>query len=95
MLLATRLTILPVLENEPAWSPDGSQIAFSVVDGAFGNVFVMNADGSGEQRDRPDGLVQHQAAWSPDGSRIAFSSNRDGDNEIYTVKLTAPDRRRT
>jgi Tol biopolymer transport system component len=83
----TPLTHSSALESEPAWSPDGSQIAFSFVSGGFGNVFVMNADGTGARN------VTNQAdsfntkpTWSPDGSRIAFYSDRDGDNEIYVVK---------
>jgi Tol biopolymer transport system component len=50
-----------------------------------GEVFVMNADGSGQRN-----LSRHPAhdsdpAWSPDGRRIAFLSRRDGEQEIYVV----------
>jgi TolB protein len=67
----------------PAWSPDGSRIAFMAQEpGASGSnpdydIFVMNADGSDVKRltDAPgeDGWP----AWSPDGSQIVFSSARD------------------
>jgi Tol biopolymer transport system component len=67
----------------PAWSPDGSRIAFMAQEpDASGsnpdyNIFVMNADGTGVTRltDAPgeDGWP----AWSPDGSQIVFSSARD------------------
>ena len=57
----------------PAWSPDGSRIAF-VSDRASGfRVFVMDADGSDEHGVAPH--VHAQTAppvWSPDGSRVAF-----------------------
>ena len=32
--------------------------------------------------------------WSPDGTRIAFSSDRDGDDEIYTMRSDGTDVRR-
>ena len=67
-----------------AWSPDGSRIAFTRVvpehtrvrsrDGL--EVFVMNADGSGETRLTNSNTADYEMAWSPDGSRIAFISAR-------------------
>jgi dipeptidyl aminopeptidase/acylaminoacyl peptidase len=56
----------------PAWSPDGSKIAFAgdQVDLSDGRgVFVMNADGSDVRLVGREGGGQ---AWSPDGSHIAF-----------------------
>jgi Tol biopolymer transport system component len=60
---------------EPAWSPDGRRIAFSVgtfVDYGLG-LWVMNADGSDPRNIGPNdrGLPP----WSPDGSEIAFVTN--------------------
>ena len=31
------------------------------------------------------GISSFASAWSPDGTRLAFDSNRDGDQEIYTM----------
>jgi len=58
----------------PAWSPDGRRIAFqSNVDGEF-QLWVMNADGSGQTRLLSDpGYNHYQPSWSPDGSRLVFS----------------------
>lgn len=56
---------------EPAWSPDGSRIAFVTL-GAR-DIFLINPDGSGEvnlTRGRSD---DEGPAWSPDGSRILFT----------------------
>jgi TolB protein len=33
-----------------AWSPDGHQIAFSIRSGKLAGLWIMNADGSGQQR---------------------------------------------
>ena len=69
----------------PAWSPDGSKIAFaSSRDGGW-DVYVMNADGSAVTRLTPHLARDDEPAWSPDGTRIAFTSDRDGDFDIYVM----------
>jgi Tol biopolymer transport system component len=70
----------------PAWSPDGTNIAFSSYRDGEPEIYVMNADGNGMNR-----LTTNQAhewfgpSWSPDGTHIAFKSNRDGNDEIYVM----------
>jgi Tol biopolymer transport system component len=50
-------------------------------------LYVMNADGSKVQRiTRRPGYDSHPA-WSRDGKEIAFQSNRDGDYEIYVIRI--------
>lgn len=68
-----------LVESDPAWSPDGSRIAFSswiLVDGGFNpdsvGIFMINADGTGLQRLSRTPGRSLRPAWSPDGSRIAF-----------------------
>ena len=65
----------------PAWSPDGSKIAFGSDRGGNSGIYTMNADGSGATRLTTDPAVRGLPAWSPDGSKIAFV--RSGD--IYTM----------
>ena len=58
----------------PAWSPDGSQIAFeSDRDDGNHEIYVMNADGSNPRNLTNSGFsFNYSPAWSPDGSQIAF-----------------------
>lgn len=64
--------------SEPAWSPDGTRIAFTRTseDGSTG-IWVVNADGTGERRltVNPQG-ADEEPTWSPDGSTIVFSRSR-------------------
>jgi Tol biopolymer transport system component len=58
---------------EPAWSPDGSRLAFvSRRDGTF-HVYVMNADGTGIHRLTNTAKDDHNPSWSADGTRIVYS----------------------
>jgi TolB protein len=62
-------------ERNPAWSPDGKQIAFISERERGSQIFVMNADGSDVRNltNDPKRFDSHPA-WSPDGRRIAFST---------------------
>ena len=79
----------PPSNFEPAWSADGTKIAFSsarVPDSSF-DIWFMNADGSGVQRVTSTFAADRQPAWSPDGTKIAFVANLDGNNEIYVINV--------
>ena len=61
----------------PDWSPDGSKILFAhVAVNGTGDVWVMNADGTGQtQLTSCTGMCNgaQWGRWSPDGSKIVYS----------------------
>ena len=74
------------LDRHPAWSPDGTRIAFESQRGGNTDIYVMNADGTGETRLTDHSRTDRRPAWSPDGTKIAFTSDRDGRNwEIHVM----------
>jgi dipeptidyl aminopeptidase/acylaminoacyl peptidase len=82
----TRLTKDSAADGYPAFSPDGSRIAFARP--AFSDdadVWIMNADGSGQTRLTSNTGADREPAFSPDGSKIAFTSTRDGNSEVYVM----------
>jgi Tol biopolymer transport system component len=69
----TRLTTAPGLDRFAAWSPDGTKIVFQSSRTGIAQVWVMNADGSGQRQLTFDAVPKDQVPdWSPDGSQIAF-----------------------
>jgi serine/threonine protein kinase len=81
-----RLTSNPADDYHPAWSPDGTQIAF--VSGRFGSddILIMSVDVQGERQLTYHGNQDKHPTWSPDGSRIAFWSDREtGRAQIWVI----------
>ena len=82
----TNLTNNSVLDVIPAFSADGSKIAFTSNRGGNYDIWVIDADGS-----NPTNLTSNsdatdtEPAFSPDGSKIAFVSHRGGDSAIYVM----------
>ena len=82
-------------EQYPAYSPDGTKIAFvrstrglNCCPTSQGDVYVMNADGTNVRQLAHDDPAIGHPTWSPDGTRIAFEKsyaiwvvNADGTGE--------------
>ena len=85
----TQLTSWGRQNSAPDWSPDGKQIAFDSGDigrqGSVGDVWVMNANGSGKRRlthtrpvNRAAGFViTNNPVWSPDGTQLMYTQWHD------------------
>ena len=70
----------------PAWSPDGSKIAFLSDKSGEEEIWVVPQDGSGpaEQLTTGGKVFRYRLDWSPDGKSIAFS-DKDGKLFVLTV----------
>ena len=84
-----------------AWSPDGTRIVFNDMVNGVGQIFVINANGTGLTQIatnsastppfNPGGFFPTMRgdvtpAWSPDGGWIAFASDRTGNFEVHIVR---------
>jgi Tol biopolymer transport system component/DNA-binding winged helix-turn-helix (wHTH) protein len=76
------------LDHEPAFSPDGTKLAFirSTVAGVSNDVYVMPATGGQPKRltfdNRP---IMGPPTWTADSQEIIFSSNRSATTGLWRV----------
>ncbi|HEY8560964.1 MAG TPA: PDZ domain-containing protein [Pyrinomonadaceae bacterium] len=77
-------------ETNPVFSPDGSRLAFSRLNGGDWDVYVMPADGGAEAKRvtlMPESDLM--AAWTPDGKEVVFQTTRDEENVFRFYKMNA------
>jgi TolB protein len=82
----TRMTNSNSIDTSPSYSPDGSQVVFTSDRGGQPQIYVMNADGSGQNRISFGGGSYSTPVWSPRGDLIAFTKQTGGEFQIGVMK---------
>jgi Tol biopolymer transport system component len=84
----TQLTTDPSDDKNPAWSADGDALAFQAdrVGGHF-DIWIMNADGSGQARMTTNVNEDENPVWSVDGAQLVFDSDRNGNYDLWVMPL--------
>lgn len=88
------LTEDDALDSAPAWSPDGTRIAWeSSRDGPDREIYVMDADGTDVRQLTDNALHDEGPAWSPDGRLIAFTRSTTGDEpgDVWVMNADGSD----
>lgn len=84
--VATRLTSGGGMDSRPAWSPDGTRIAFVRDDGATLAVIVRDLT-SGAEREVERGFAL-DPSFSADGTKLFYSSASAGDLDLWQFDLS-------
>jgi tol-pal system beta propeller repeat protein TolB len=83
----TRLTDDAADESRPDWSPNGRRIAFDSIRSGDREIYVTDANGTGDPVRLTDATGADMGAdWSPNGRRIAFERDLGaGNREIFVT----------
>jgi Tol biopolymer transport system component len=76
-----------VSDGFPAWSPDGSQIAFTSRRDGNNEIYLMDPYGHNLKRLTFNPTDDFAPAWSPDGKQLAFLSDRDAQTGVYSIYI--------
>lgn len=77
-------------DGAPAWSPDGTKVAFHSDRAGNYDIWVIDVHGSGLTRLTSADDNEGFPVWKPDGSRIAFIRG----NEVWTMAPDGSDQKR-
>jgi Tol biopolymer transport system component/imidazolonepropionase-like amidohydrolase len=74
-------------KTDPAWSPDGTKIAYSSDKAGTEDIYILDLATKSEKRvtSSPDS-AEFSAAWSPDGKKLAY---QDETGSTYTLDLAS------
>jgi eukaryotic-like serine/threonine-protein kinase len=77
--------------DDPVWSPDSKQLAYSFDSPAGWKIFTRTADGTGSAQELLSSeSAVHPVAWSPDGKFVAYNAINTSNKkfEIWMLPLT-------
>ncbi len=83
--------------GEPALSPDGKTVAFTVrkydVDAntSTRHIYTVDLEGGSPKAITSTGTVNERPRWLPDSSRIVFISNRGGASQVWSMRPDGSD----
>ncbi|HTT07490.1 MAG TPA: Tol-Pal system beta propeller repeat protein TolB [Gammaproteobacteria bacterium] len=75
----------PILS--PAWSPDGSRIAYVSFEGHNSAIYVQDISTGRREAVAAGEGINSAPAWSPDGTRLAMTRSAEGNPDIYVLTL--------
>jgi Tol biopolymer transport system component len=73
-----------------SWTPDG-RIVYASMSSGNPDIWIMNADGTGQKQLTFDAYVDRDPAVSPDGHHIIFASDRRGSFNIWRMDIEGHD----
>jgi hypothetical protein len=85
VILCIVIVLCSLVMVMPVAAAGNGKIAFTTDRDGNSEIYVMNADGTGQIRLTNNSAQDEFSSWSTDGSKLAFFSDRDANYEIYSM----------
>ncbi len=82
-----KLTINNFDDRYASYAPDGEKIVFESNRDGNWQIYLMDTDGSNQERMTSDENNNRRPSWHPDGEIVLFESDRSGKNQMYTIDI--------
>jgi Tol biopolymer transport system component len=83
----------PAREYSPAYSPDGTRLAFATDRDGNAEIYVADVDGQHVTRLTDTPATEDDPSWTADGRRLVYMSNADGTVQIWSMSADGSDQR--
>ncbi|HET9910770.1 MAG TPA: protein kinase [Anaerolineales bacterium] len=88
-----QLTPSPGPDFDPAWSPDGTRIAFTSMRDGFRQIYLLDVESLAVTllTNTAESIESSQPAWSPDGTKIVYTVKRFSTYQVWAMTDTGQD----
>ena len=73
--------------ESPDISPNGRTVAFSALQGAVGDIYLLDLDTEAVTNLTEDGFADYAPTFSPDGSYLVYVARISGNNKLFKLDL--------
>jgi len=77
------------MPESPDISPDGKEVAFSGLEGATGDIFIVNLETQQVRNITKDNFGDFAPTWAPDGKSIVYLARASGNDKLFTIDLAS------
>ena len=78
--------------ESPAFSPDGTRVAFSALRNAVGDIFVVDLASGAVTNVTNDAFADYAPTFAPDGRSVVYTARVSGNDKLFRVGATGGDK---
>lgn len=75
----------------PAWSPDGSKLAYSAMTNGVRQIWIYDFEKKNERQLTAGVQNKENPTWAPNSLHLIYNSTGNGNSELYLINLNQPE----